>query len=71
MGAKRFWHELRVVIDAIPGLVWTTRPDGYIDFLNQRWREYTRLTLNQAKSRGWRASIHPDDLVRLDQKPAL
>ncbi len=59
-------NELQLVIDTIPGLVWTTRPDGYIDFLNQRWRDYTGLTLDQAKGWGWRTSIHPDDLAGLD-----
>jgi len=59
-------RKLRLVIDTIPGLVWTTRPDGYIDFLNQRWRDYTGLTLDQARGWGWRTSIHPDDLAGLD-----
>ena len=49
----------------IPGLVWTARPDGRIDFLNQRWREYTGLTLEQAGGWGWRAAIHPEDLFGL------
>lgn len=38
----------RLVIDTIPSLVWSAQADGYIDFLNQRWREYTGLTLAEA-----------------------
>ena len=32
----------RLVIDSIPGLVWSARPDG-LDFVNQRWLDYTDL----------------------------
>jgi PAS domain S-box-containing protein len=53
---------LRLVVDAIPGLVWTARPDGHIDFLNRRWLEYTGLTLAQASGWGWQDAIHPADL---------
>ncbi len=55
----------RLVIDTIPGLVWSAQADGYIDFLNQRWREYTGLTLAEASGWGWRVAIHPDDLPGL------
>jgi PAS domain S-box-containing protein len=54
--------ELTHVVDALPGLIWTALPDGRIDFLNQRWREYTGLSAAEACGQGWPASIHPDDL---------
>jgi PAS domain S-box-containing protein len=57
--------ELRLAIDTIPGLVWTARPDGHIDFLNQRWLEYTGLSLEVASGWGWQVAIHPDDLPAL------
>jgi PAS domain S-box-containing protein len=57
--------ELRFAIDTIPGLVWTARPDGHIDFLNQRWLEYTGLSLDVASGWGWQAAIHPEDLPGL------
>jgi PAS domain S-box-containing protein len=57
--------ELRVAIDTIPGLVWTARLDGHIDFLNQRWLDYTGLSLEVAAGWGWQAAIHPDDLPGL------
>jgi PAS domain S-box-containing protein len=56
--------ELSGLIDALPGLVWTTTPDGTTDFLNQRWREYAGLTIEQVDGRGWRILIHPDDAPR-------
>lgn len=53
------------VVDTLPGLVWTALPDGQIDFLNQRWCEYTGLSLEEARGWGWQAAIYPDDLPRL------
>src|SRR4029077_11095157 len=40
--------DYRRVVDALPGLVWTALPDGRIDFLNQRWCEYTGLGVDEA-----------------------
>ena len=57
--------ELRCIVDALPGLVWTARLDGHIDFLNQRWCEYTGLSVDEAYGRGWQTAIHPDDLPEL------
>ena len=57
--------DLSRVVDALPGLVWTAQEDGEIDFLNQRWCEYTGLTAGELSSGGWHAAIHPEDLPRL------
>ncbi|MEO8114774.1 MAG: PAS domain-containing protein [Phenylobacterium sp.] len=56
--------ELSRLIDALPGLVWTTLPDGTSDFVNQRWREYAGLTPDEVRLHGWKSAIHPDDLSR-------
>jgi PAS domain S-box-containing protein len=58
-------HDLSRVVDALPGLVWTALPDGETDFLNQRWCEYTGLSLAEACGYGWHKAIHPDDLPGL------
>lgn len=58
-------RSLRVAIDTIPGLVWSSQPDGHIDYLNQRWLDYTGLTLEEASGWGWQQAIHPDDLSGL------
>src|ERR1700730_12194435 len=55
-------RELSRVVDALPGCVWTSLPDGNIDFVNQRWCAYTGLTLDQARGRGWQTALHPEDL---------
>ena len=43
-------------------MVWTAQPDGYVDFFNQRWRDYHGLTMSQAEGWGWKVVVHPDDL---------
>jgi len=60
--------HFRLVIDSIPGLVWSALPDGSADFLNQRWREYTGLSMKEASGWGWRQAIHPEDLSRLEHE---
>jgi PAS domain S-box-containing protein len=58
---------LRIVIDTIPAMAWSVLPDGAVDFLNQRWREYTGLSLQEAIDEPTR-TVHPDDLPRALQK---
>lgn len=55
-------RELRSIINTIPTTAWSTRPDGYCDFLNERWLNYAGMTPERAQGWGWRAAIHPDDL---------
>src|SRR5580692_1598475 len=55
--------ELARVVDVLPGLVWTALPNGYIDFLNRRWCEYTGLGFAEVCGEGWQAAIHPEDLT--------
>jgi PAS domain S-box-containing protein len=58
-------EEFRLAVDSIPGLVWSALPDGHVDFLNQRWREYTGLSVEQASGWGWQVAIFPEDLPLL------
>jgi PAS domain-containing protein len=44
-------HQPRSIIDTIRAMVWSTRPDGSAEFLNQRWLDYTGLAAEQAM--GW------------------
>ena len=39
--------------DTMPQIVWTARPDGCVDYYNQRWLDYTALSLEQSKDWGW------------------
>jgi PAS domain S-box-containing protein len=57
--------QLRLVIDTIPGLVWSALPDGSAEFLNQRWLEFTGLSLKDGLDWGGRVAVHPEDIGRL------
>ncbi len=52
----------RQMADAMPQIVWTSRPDGWLDYYNQRWFDYTGMTLEQTEGWGWEPVLHPDDL---------
>src|SRR4029077_4693660 len=62
---RRGEDYLRLTIDTIPVLAWCSRPDGSNEFLNQRWLDYTGLTIEEARGWGWKAAIHHDDLPQL------
>jgi PAS domain S-box-containing protein len=62
---KESGDQLRLIIDTIPTLAWSARPDGSAEFFNQRWLDYTGLSAEQALEWGWRLAIHPDDLPRM------
>lgn len=57
--------QLQRLIDTLPTLVWSARPDGSTQFLSRRWHEYTALSQAQAAGWGWTAAIHSDDRDRL------
>src|SRR5499426_1023259 len=57
--------NLAAIINTIPTTAWTTRPDGYCDFLNQVWLEYAGMTPEQAQGWGWAEAVQPDDRERL------
>src|SRR5215813_8897473 len=58
-------RNLSLIINTMPTFVWSAQPDGSIDFVNQRWLDYTGFSPEQAWDWGWTAAIHPDDLTRL------
>src|SRR5262249_33030756 len=60
-------RNLRTIINAIPTTAWTARPDGYCDFINQRWLDYAGMKADQAEGWGWATAIHPDDQQELVQ----
>jgi len=60
-------RNLSLIINTMPVLAWSTRPDGSVDFLNQRWTDYTGLSSDQTRDWGWTAAIHPGDLQQLTE----
>ena len=66
-GLKRTEDRIRLIINTIPTMAWSVRPDGAVDFVNQRWLDYTGLTLEEEVKEPTRA-VHPEDLPRVTEK---
>jgi PAS domain S-box-containing protein len=47
----------------MPSMVWTSSPDGQIDWFNARVSEYSGIPAAAMKPDGW-APVHPDDIER-------
>src|SRR6266481_3860521 len=56
--------RLRLVIDTIPAHAWSARPDGSVDFINQRFLEFTGRSMKDILGWGWGSLVHPDDFAR-------
>ncbi len=57
-------RRFRVMTAAMPQMVWTTKPDGFHDFYNDRWYEFTGVPYGSTDGEGWNAMFHPDDQAR-------
>jgi PAS domain S-box-containing protein len=55
-------RNLSLMINAIPALIHSARPDGYIDFLNEGWLDFLGLPLAEVVGWGWTKTFHPDDV---------
>jgi PAS domain S-box-containing protein len=53
--------EFRSLAEAMPQIVWITAADGSNTYFNQRWMDYTGLSLQDSVGRGWIKPFHPDD----------
>jgi PAS domain S-box-containing protein len=56
--------RFRQLADTMPQLVWTARPDGYVDYYNQRWYEYTGFGRDVFGDASWESILHPEDVQR-------
>jgi len=59
-GSERLNAQL--LVDSIPGLIHTARPDGYLDYFNKPWLEYLGVTLDKVTGWNWTAFVHPEDV---------
>src|SRR5580704_13519515 len=56
-------QELRVLVEAIPALVWRAGQDGNIEYVNKRVLEYLGAPLSEVIGWGWMDKVHPDDVA--------
>jgi PAS domain S-box-containing protein len=56
--------RFRQLADAMPQIVWTARPDGYIDYYNERWYGFTGFGRDAFGDFSWVPILHPEDVTR-------
>jgi PAS domain S-box-containing protein len=61
---RRSEDRIRLIIDTIPTMAWTLRPDGIVDFVNQRWLDYT----GEVEIEDTNRTVHPEDLPGVTEK---
>jgi PAS domain S-box-containing protein len=54
----------RMLADTMPQMFWITRPDGYHEYYNQRWYNYTGTQPGQTDGEEWQHLLHPDDVEK-------
>jgi PAS domain S-box-containing protein len=64
LAISRSEAQFRQLADALPQLIWTARPDGFVDYYNERWYEFTGFPRDEFGDQSWKPILHPDDLQR-------
>jgi PAS domain S-box-containing protein len=54
----------QAVVDSIEQMIWSTRPDGFHDFYNQRWYDFTGVPEGSTDGEAWNGMFHPEDRER-------
>lgn len=56
--------KFRTIANAMPQMVWSTLPDGYHDYYNDQWYEFTGVPYGSTDGEAWNGMFHPDDQDR-------
>ncbi|TGE17787.1 PAS domain-containing sensor histidine kinase [Hymenobacter elongatus] len=60
---QRSNSQFSKLLESLPQMAWTSRPDGGVSYYNQRWYDFTGGTFAELQDWGWERFIHPDDLA--------
>ena len=63
--ARESDERSRQLVNLVPVILWSARPDTTLDYLNDTCVAFTGLKLEKLLNEGWHDSVHPDDLERL------
>ena len=56
--------RFHTLADTMPQMVWSTLPDGYHDYYNARWYEFTGTPPGSTDGEAWNGMFHPEDQER-------
>lgn len=60
--------QFRAVVELLPHIVFTSRPDGFCDYINQRFYELTGLKPGEGLGDEWIRAVHPDDVPGMQEE---
>jgi PAS domain S-box-containing protein len=63
-GRRQSEEQFRHLADALPQIVWSARPDGVLEYCNDRWYEFVGARRTDPGAQSWVPILHPDDLQR-------
>lgn len=52
-------QQMQRMMDTVPSMLWSVAPDGIVTFINRKVRDYTGMSFDQLRDRGWLETIHP------------
>jgi PAS domain S-box-containing protein len=62
-------RRYRTLAEALPQLVWTSRPDGQRDYFSRQWVEYTGIPEEEQFGLAWLDKVvHPEDRKRIRER---
>jgi PAS domain S-box-containing protein len=56
--------RLRTMANSVDQMIWSTRPDGFHDYYNQRWYDFTGVPEGSTDGEAWNGMFHPEDQER-------
>ena len=59
--------KFKNLADSMPQIVWTARPDGYLDYYNEKWFEFTGMNREEFENEDWIDILYPDDKHRVQE----
>lgn len=51
--------------DSLPQIIWTANPDGFLDYYNERWYQFTGQVRGSSGDQSWLPLLHPDEAERV------
>ncbi|WP_161974225.1 PAS domain S-box protein [Rhizobium deserti] len=64
---RKLWESeagLRALTNSVDQMIWSTTPDGFHDYYNDRWYEFTGVPAGSTDGDAWNGIFHPDDRER-------
>lgn len=58
-------RKFHAIANSVDQMIWSTRPDGYHDYYNDRWYEYTGVPEGSTDGEDWIDVVHREDRERV------